>query len=278
MRIRLQYNGNQYSPNTTPCGSSGYGEVEDYTVIIQGDVAAPIADFYANKTSGCDNITVQFTDNSTNSPTSWLWTFGDGQTSTAQNPSHSYTAPGSYTVSLTATNAGGSNPKTVQGYIVVGKTPNISLSSTNATGGTANGTATVMVNNLTTYTVLWDYNNASTTTISGLAAGNYCVTVSDGNGCSTNACIEVENGSSNIDNIDYSIDIYPNPAHSVLNIKSSAERILQIELYDLSGRQIEHQRINTDEVKLDVSHLAPSSYVLKIVTEKESVVRKIIIN
>ena len=52
---------------------------------------------------------VQFTDTSTGSPTSRLWDFGDGATSTIQNPSHAYTTPGSYTVALTITNGSGSN-------------------------------------------------------------------------------------------------------------------------------------------------------------------------
>lgn len=63
--------------------------------------------------------TVQFTDTSTNSPTSWLWNFGDSTTSTAQNPTKTYSTPGTYTVTLTATNAGGSDGETKTGYIVV---------------------------------------------------------------------------------------------------------------------------------------------------------------
>jgi kumamolisin len=55
------------------------------------------------------SLTASFTDSSTNSPTSWLWNFGDGTTSTLQNPTHKYTASGSYSVTLTATNSAGSN-------------------------------------------------------------------------------------------------------------------------------------------------------------------------
>ena len=62
---------------------------------------------------------MQFTDQSTNTPTSWSWTFGDGGTSTAQNPSHTYTAAGTYTVTLTASNAYGSDGETKTGYITV---------------------------------------------------------------------------------------------------------------------------------------------------------------
>jgi hypothetical protein len=63
--------------------------------------------------------TVQFTDTSTGSPTSWLWNFGDATTSTLQNPTKTYSTPGSYTVTLTATNAGGSDGETKTAYIVV---------------------------------------------------------------------------------------------------------------------------------------------------------------
>ena len=52
---------------------------------------------------------VNFTDESLNQPSSWLWDFGDGDTSTEQNPSHTYTSNGMYEVCLTVTNSAGSN-------------------------------------------------------------------------------------------------------------------------------------------------------------------------
>lgn len=77
----------------------------------------PAASFSGSPTSGDITLTVNFTDQSSNSPTSWSWTFGDGGTSTAQNPSHDYTVAGTYTVSLTATNAYGSDTHTKTNYI-----------------------------------------------------------------------------------------------------------------------------------------------------------------
>ena len=65
------------------------------------------AAFSANPTSGIYPLTVDFTDESTGTITSWSWDFGDGETSTEQNPSHTYTNPGTYTVALTLTDAGG---------------------------------------------------------------------------------------------------------------------------------------------------------------------------
>jgi len=64
-------------------------------------------------------LSVNFTDASTNAPTSWSWTFGDGGVSSSQNPSHSYAAAGTYDVSLTATNAFGSDGETKSGYVTV---------------------------------------------------------------------------------------------------------------------------------------------------------------
>ncbi len=64
-------------------------------------------------------MSVTFTDSSTNSPTAWSWNFGDSNTSTVQNPSHSYTSTGKYTVALTATNQYGNNTCTKTNYIVV---------------------------------------------------------------------------------------------------------------------------------------------------------------
>ena len=81
--------------------------------------AAPVAAFSATPLSGTAPLTVQFTDESTNTPTSWSWDFGDGETSTSQNPSHTYTLTGTFTVELTATNATGSDDEIKTGYITI---------------------------------------------------------------------------------------------------------------------------------------------------------------
>jgi len=84
----------------------------------------PVADFSASSTSPVINTNVTFTDLSTNIPTSWSWSFSpntvsyvSGTNSTSQNPIVQFTAAGSYQVSLTATNAYGSDTETKTGYI-----------------------------------------------------------------------------------------------------------------------------------------------------------------
>ena len=78
----------------------------------------PTPSFYGSPRVTCDGQ-VSFSDLSINNATSWLWDFGDGNTSTAQNPTHTYGNEGSYTVVLTATNNFGSNVVSQTNYVTV---------------------------------------------------------------------------------------------------------------------------------------------------------------
>jgi PKD repeat protein len=115
LRVVSDYVGSPF----TACGGVQYGQAEDYTVTLQANTSAPTPDFTSNFVAGACQTTVQFTDQSQNVPTSWLWNFGDGATSTLQNPSHTYTTSGSYAVSLTTSNALGTKTKTVANYVLV---------------------------------------------------------------------------------------------------------------------------------------------------------------
>ncbi|MCD4791455.1 MAG: hypothetical protein K8R37_15780, partial [Bacteroidales bacterium] len=84
----------------------------------------PVTDFSADDTSPAVGQTVYFTDLSTNTPTSWAWSFNPSTityvgstTSGSQNPQVQFDTPGAYTVSLIATNAGGSDTETKNNYI-----------------------------------------------------------------------------------------------------------------------------------------------------------------
>lgn len=81
--------------------------------------AVPTADFAANRTSGASPLAVRFSDLSTGAPTSWSWSFGDGETSTEQEPVHVYSVPGTYNVRLTIANSVGTDTRTKFGYITV---------------------------------------------------------------------------------------------------------------------------------------------------------------
>ena len=91
----------------------------------------PVAKFGADKTTICVGESVTFTDSSTNSPTSLLWTFTGGtpSTSSASKPVVTYSTAGTYAVKLRATNANGADSLTKTAYISVNAAPNASLSA-----------------------------------------------------------------------------------------------------------------------------------------------------
>lgn len=105
---------------TNACGNDGETKTNYITV---NACAAPVANFVGSPLSGNAPLTVNFTDQSTNNPTSWSWNFGDGGTSSSQNPSRQYTSAGTYTVSLTASNSCGSDGEVKTGYITVNAAP-----------------------------------------------------------------------------------------------------------------------------------------------------------
>lgn len=135
------------------------------------------------------NTTVQFSDISTSnigSIASWAWTFGDGGTSTQQNPSHTYAGPGTYNVSLTITdNAGCTNtyahPITINPPITLAAT----LTNPPCNAG-ANGSITTIPSGgfgpaagYGGYAYTWSNNNSIPNNV-GIGAGTYAVTVTDG--------------------------------------------------------------------------------------------------
>jgi len=101
--------------------------------------AAPfplVAGFSGTPTSGTVPLTVQFNDTSTGSPTSWNWSFGDGNFSTEQDPVYAYMVTGNYTISLNATNSTESSRVIIPEYIIVLPIPEtIPVPTTSVTPG-----------------------------------------------------------------------------------------------------------------------------------------------
>jgi len=135
---------------------------------------------------------VRFIDKSTGTPTSWFWDFGDGQTSTVQNPSHSYATEGSYSVSLTVKNNFGMNTKVMKDIINVGKGPMVDFEADKTVVG---------VGRIVTFTDLsrnaptswtWDFGDGTTGTGAKpdhayRAIGTYDVTLTASNPTTTSS-------------------------------------------------------------------------------------------
>lgn len=97
------------------------------SIDLQG-YEAPIIDFSAAFSMSPVLYRTTFTDKSTEIPTSWAWDFGDGKTSTVQNPVHDYSNGGAYSVKLSASNAYGTTEKTIS--IKVPAPPIVEFSAT----------------------------------------------------------------------------------------------------------------------------------------------------
>jgi len=156
MRVSMKY-----AAYPTPCETFTYGEVEDYTADVSGGGQPPVANFSASATTIIVGQSVTFTDLSTNGPTSWAWTFNGGTPSTSnlQNPTITYNTVGVYTVSLTATNAFGSDTETKANYITVNPPPapvaNFSGSPTTIDEGQSVSFTDLSTNNPTSW--LWTF-------------------------------------------------------------------------------------------------------------------------
>ena len=190
---------------TLPGGSnSGASGVNNKGQIVGGSVTAtgqphatlwtlstsnpPVAAFSASPTSGYAPLNVSFTDKSTNNPTSWKWTFGDGTNSTSKNPIHKYSTKGNYTVSLTATNTAGSNTTTKTNYIkVLAVIKPVANFTSNVTSGYAPLTVAFTdksKNNPTSWK--WNFGDGTNSTLQNpthkySTKGNYTVTLTASN-------------------------------------------------------------------------------------------------
>jgi PKD repeat protein len=175
-----------YTVSLTAANASG-SDTEtktDYISVSAAPPPPPVAEFVGSPLSGDAPLTVNFTDQSTNSPTSWDWDFGDTSTSTAQNPGHDYTSEGDYTVALTATNAGGSDTETKTNYISVSAAPPPPPVA-EFVGSPLSGTAPLTVNFTDQSTNSptswdWDFGDTSTSTAQNpshdyTGAGDYTV-------------------------------------------------------------------------------------------------------
>ncbi|REH47419.1 gliding motility-associated-like protein/predicted secreted protein (Por secretion system target) [Tenacibaculum gallaicum] len=161
-------------------------------------IVIPKAKIGGSKVFGCGPFTVNFTDASivdgNDTIDTWLWDFGDGTTSTAQNPTHTYETVGIYDVKLTITTAitDFSRTKTETSFVqVIG--PNVDFSTTDATTGCK--PLTVNFKDETTFygppnSWLWDFGDGNTSNLQNpthtyrtTGIFDVSLTVSDIDGC-----------------------------------------------------------------------------------------------
>jgi PKD repeat protein len=156
---------------------------ETAQTVTVGSGAAPIADFDASSVSVCAGSSIDFTDNSSNTPTSWSWFFEGGtpETSTAQNPTGiTYAASGNYYVELTVSNLDGTNTITKSGYISVKDLPDVAANAS-ANPVCIGDMVTLTGTGASTYT--WDQSVTDGIAFTPVDGTTYTVIGTDVNGC-----------------------------------------------------------------------------------------------
>jgi len=215
--------------------------------LYQPATNAPVANFTAFPTKLCAGNTVQFTDTSSNQPTSWSWTFNGGNpaTSTLENPTITYSTAGTYSVSLTATNANGNTSASQVNYITVYPAPPIPTITQSDSTLTATPSGYPYYQWFKTGVMI---PGANSDFYIESAKGIYKVTVSDSNGCSASITLNVTvvDGINELSLNDY-INLYPNPTTGnlqlVFDIPSSGT-------YSLRISNVLGQTVYTDDLHL----------------------------
>lgn len=187
----------QWSDNTWHDFPSGWGSSVKLNHAIFAFVtdAPPTASFTNLNPSVCEGASATYDASSSLNAMSYSWTFPGGtpSTSTTVNPTVTYATPGTYNATLVIQgNCGSKDSITQINAINVTASPSLSISSTMASCFGANdGSASVTATGGTTpYTYLWS-NNETTSSINSIAAGYYTVTVTDNNGCSEIASVNI---------------------------------------------------------------------------------------
>jgi len=222
-------------------------------LIIVGLPSLPTAAFSHTPDNGCAPLEVTFTDESTGSPTGWAWDFGDGNSSIAASPVHTYTIGGTFDVTLIVTNAGGADTLSVANAVAVtaGPTAAFSLSDTSGTAplnviftDNSSGSPTAWA---------WDFGDGGSSSAANpvhsfTTEGSFDVRLIVTNACGpdtlTMVAAVVVSGVSAVDNntpVPFGISqSYPNPFNPSTTIVFGLEKpgYTRLEIYDISGKRI----------------------------------------
>ncbi len=170
-------------------GNWGQNSVNPFCLLPSND--APVASLTISDNTVCKNASTNFTSTSTGQPTSYSWSFEGGTpaVSTAQNPQNiTYSTVGVYDVTLTVTNAFGSNTYVCVDCITVNNLPSVALTGNNPS---CNGASTGSINSSVTgggASPVYAWSNGATTAhLNNVAAGSYTLTVTNNNGCTAQA-------------------------------------------------------------------------------------------
>lgn len=271
-------------PDSTIAGSGGtftFTDTVHFCIYDQGPV--PIAAFTGNPLNVCTGESVNFSDMSTENPTSWQWNFPGGTPSSSnnQNPTVTYNNPGTFDVLLTSYNSNGPGYGTIANYINVTESPSISLISTDVTNpGGNDGSIDVNISGGTPpYSLYWS-NGTTSSSIVDLSAGDYFVTVTDSNGCSVIDSITINEPVVGINEVtSLNFEIIPNPAKNQINIvtKETGNDNKKIIIYNSIGKEILQLNTTENNFRIDTHEFLYGLYYIKLIKVNGTSIKKLLI-
>ena len=255
--------------NQPPAIQNAYVDHIRVTVYYSTTAAAPIANFLATPAGICAGGNVSFIDSSLNNPTSWNWSFpgGNPSSSSSPNPVVNYSTPGVYDVTLIVSNATGSDTLTDSSLIIVYALPVPSITQQNDS---------LICNPFAAYQ--WYDSSALIAGANGQVyvishSGNYSVTVTDTNGCSSSDTIAAIYTSAPLPEKN-SIQIFSNGKEIICNCNSDCSGYVTV--LNILGQEIQNEKIS-DSKQISFGKIPPGIYLVSWFSAKEKFVRKIFI-
>jgi len=241
----------------------------DSIVLSTISCSFPAVNFISSDTVFCDKNCIDFTDLSTNIPTSWLWLFpgADSTSSTAQHPVNvCYNSYGSFDVTLIACNAAGCDTLHIPGFITeyqIPPKPVITQSNDTLYCTGAFSYAWYNVNNATVIISTDSFNVTS-------GGGSYFVIIDDVNGCRNTSDIFVATAINDLP-AGAAYSIFPNPAKDRLNIYFTHvvnNHGVIVKISDLAGKIIYSEKMTGAELSVDIGSIADGLYFIHLETHE----------
>jgi hypothetical protein len=208
---------------------------------------------------------VDFTDFSTEQPTNWAWDFGDGNTSSFQNPSHLFATPGVYVITLEVTNQFGSN-STVQ-TIVINENPTVEIQTSDSDNQLCLNEASIQLIG-TPSGVDFSGPGVNGTIFNPTAAGVGVHVIqgeyTDANGCTGIATVEitVDNCVSITDLSYFGVRLYPNPNNGRFIIEGLNKGALY-QVFDMNGRILSSGEVASSVQEIDLNLTSEGVYYIQ---------------
>ncbi|MBK8845168.1 MAG: T9SS type A sorting domain-containing protein [Bacteroidetes bacterium] len=242
---------------------------------------APIINLQSSDTIFCEKQCINFTDLSTNNPTSWQWNFTGAlpSTSTDQNPiGICYNNYGSFDVTLIACNSGGCDTLTLPGFINEYQIPAPSITQS---GDTLFSSAAVSyqwfsvdsgsINGATNYYYIPTY------------TGSFYVIVTDTNECEGASSTIVITRVNNFENPNFQFEIIPNPFNDfiivTLYLKNQTNKKVVVEIKNTLGQSVYNSELNNENNKytkaINLSFLEKGIYFVEVVVDGNNLSKKI---